>query len=107
MKLSLPKYWRPATIPFSTKLSEISLNYLNSQAEKYGVTKLLWLNLLLSKMAKDGRSFDPRLLKPTEEELVAVGLQSLTKEAREQKKSVNYATVDRRRPRRPRKQTSF
>lgn len=105
--MKLPKYWRPATIPFSTKLSETSLDYLNSQAEKHGVTKLFWLNMLLTKMSKDGKSFNPTPLLPSEDELVAVAIQKLTKEMREQKKTVNYATVDRRRPRKPRKQTSF
>lgn len=103
MKPKLPKYWRPATIPFATRLNETAMKYVREQAVKYEVTQLMWLNLLLTKMAKDGKNFDPRAFVPTDEELVAVSLEKMTKQAREKAGEINYAAVDRKRPRRPRR----
>jgi hypothetical protein len=104
----LPKYWRPVTRQYCTRLNDIAYDYIKAQAAKNDVTEQFFLNTLLTKMAVDRKSFDAKQHFPTVEERLAVAAAELTKEQHERAKVTRYGAVRRpRAKRRAARKTNF
>lgn len=89
----IPKYYRPAHRPTCFKLSNGAVDYIRYQAELHDVSKTFWLNMLLLKMCKDRRDFDPTKYKPTKDELKNLAITQLDKEDKKRHKKTGFAGI--------------